>query len=169
MTTTQEYPNTIEALRIFDEGRPEFHRAFMAVKTNEEVMALLETEKQDEIKVQTAFHEDTKASNLNSLDNCKMLDIEYIRYASGQPLSPDIISLGRTGFGKLTGETYDDGRPKWKYHSLMGDARVRLLQDAREGRSLPEGLILLGQVSGGNHVPIKAENVAWGSWTGRRR
>jgi hypothetical protein len=169
MSEDTKFPHTIEALRVFDARKPELDLLWAAAKTDDEVDELLAEEKEAEIQVQTAFYEDTKDRHSNSLDNCKMLDIEYIRYSAGLPLSEGIISLGGTIFGELTGETTENGEPKWRHHSLMGDPRVKLLQDVREGRTLPEGLILLGQLRGSTYVPIKAENVAWESWTGHRR
>ncbi len=70
------------------------------------------------------------------------------------------ISIGGVTFGKLTGETWPGGRPKWQHTSFMGQERVNLLIAAAKGEQLPEGLILVGQIPGG-YTPITREEVAW--------
>lgn len=157
--------HTLAALAVFDSGKAERDARWENVGSNEDVFAAEKADKEAELAVQTAFYLDNPG--LNSFENTKLLTVETIRYAATGHPSPGSVSIGNTGFGKLTGETDAKGKPKYHDVPYMGEERVKLLEAARDGKPLPEGLILIGRVGQAvGYVPIPREAVYWAGMAG---
>jgi hypothetical protein len=157
--TNKNVERTLAALKAYDATRfqdPEFWKR--AGRTNAEVLEA-EAEYVAALKaVGVAFHEDGLSPN--SLENDLRMDVRYIRYvATGHP-GVGVIDVGAVDFGKFTGEIDGNGQPKWKFHlPETSGQRVNWLKDARDGKPLPEGVVLFGSI--GPRIPIPADAVNW--------
>jgi hypothetical protein len=151
--------HTLDALKVFDEGRAARAAAWENLRTNADTDAAFKADQDALEMLRQAFYADTKG--LNSLDHCRMVDERYIRYAATGHPGDGTVNIGAVYFGRLTGETWENGDPKWQDTHYMGNKRVALLTDVYEGKPLPKGLILVGDF--GARAPIKASAVHWAS------
>lgn len=142
---------TLAALKNYDAGRAELDSMLELSRTNDEVVAWEKAEQAATLAVQLAFYLD---QTVNSLDNCKLLAVNYIRYAATGKPAPGSIGIGNVSFGRLI-----PGQSKWEVASYMGHERIALLRAVRDGQPLPEGLVLIGRVGG--YVEITPEAINW--------
>jgi hypothetical protein len=150
---------TIAALKVYDEGKAAREARWENARTNEDVFAAEKADQEATLTVQVAFHHDTL---INSFDNCKLVDVNRIRYAATGRPSRNSVHIGNVFFGRLTGGTTRNGDPEWENTGHCGEERVALLQAVRDCEPLPEGYILVGNV-GGPWVPIPSDAVHWAS------
>lgn len=76
----RDFPNTRAAVVEYDAGMNERDRAWDAIESNDDVKACEERDKAALRKVQEVFHQDT--SDINSLDHCYLVGINYLRQIS---------------------------------------------------------------------------------------
>ena len=156
---TRVLQHTLDALKIFDEGKAARAAAWETVRCNADIDVAFKADEDALATLRAAFFEDTK--EWNSFDVCQRADERWMRYsATGHP-GDGTIHIGAVGFARLIpGEVWGiDGSPKWAMTSLIMDERVNLLMDVYEGKPLPEGMILVGDIGG--TVEIKASAVNW--------
>lgn len=159
MKKTMEH--TITALHIYDQGQDEREAAWITAQTDEDVLRAEQADKEALDKVRIAFHADTRENN-NSPEAVAILNLSYIRWAATGHPGVGVVNIGNVGFGKLTGKTWLDGQPKTEYLPYMGQERVDLLRKVLDGKPLPEGIVLTGNLGGG-FVQIPVDAVHWAS------
>ena len=72
-----QFPNTAEALVVFDATAEAREAAWSNAMTDADVDAAQAADKQALAEVQVAFYEDTV--HINCLDNCMLTDIEWLK------------------------------------------------------------------------------------------
>lgn len=144
------------ALESFDAGDEARRRALSEAK-GDEILRADEAIQAAERAVKEAFFEDTRDRNCR--ENCMLVDLRYIRWCvTGSPGRAS-MGLARVGFGRYTGDVSPGGRRRVEWLPIMGTRRVDLLKDVHDGKALPDGMVLLGDL--GALVPIPADAVIW--------